>query len=260
MSFINKTLSSFGIGSVKVDSVLHQEALYPGQKANITIHVYGGGEQQEIDNIHLKLCCRYIKEDLDVSSGTLQRKHQSHTLVAWELPYSFTIEPRESKDFEVELDIPWNTPITVGDTKVWVETDLDIHKTPDPTDKEILTVRPDVIMDGVFSALENKGLRIRQVECEAVDGLPLPYVQEFEFVPVDGPYHGQWRELELVSHYTSDGIQMWFEIDRNRQGTKGMLASLLGKGELVHHLSIPLNVDAKQAGDLVIHYLEEVYT
>lgn len=42
MSFFKKTLASFGIGSAKVDSVLQQEVLYPGEKVNVTIHVYGG--------------------------------------------------------------------------------------------------------------------------------------------------------------------------------------------------------------------------
>jgi len=259
MSFINKTLSSFGIGSVKVDSVLRQDVLFPGHKANVTVHLYAGGEQQEIESIHLRLCCRYIQEVMNDSTDQYQREHQNHTLVAWDLTNSFTIQPRETRDFDIELDIPWNTPITIGDTKVWIETDVDIAKAPDPTDKEILTVRPDSMMDGIFSALESKGLRIRQVECEAVEGLPLPYVQEFEFVPIDGPYHGCWRELELVCHYTDEGIQMWFEIDRNRKGTKGMLASLLSKGELTHHLSIPVTATADQAGDRVISYLEETY-
>ncbi|CAH0541914.1 sporulation protein [Vibrio marisflavi] len=259
MSFINKTLSSFGIGSVKVDSVLRQDVIFPGKKANITIHLYGGSERQEIENIHLRLCCRYIKEALDESSDELKRAHEHYTLLTWDLPYSFAISPRETRDFDVELDIPWNTPITIGDTKVWIQTDVDIAKAPDPTDKDILTVRPDPLMDGIFSALENKGLRIRQVECEAVEGFPLPYVQEFEFVPIDGPYHGCWRELELVCHYSDEDVQMWFEIDRNRKGTKGMLASLLSEGKLTHHLSIPLSASAEQAGDTVISYLEETY-
>ena len=40
MSFFKKTLASFGIGSAKVDSVLQQEVLYPGEKANIRVDVW----------------------------------------------------------------------------------------------------------------------------------------------------------------------------------------------------------------------------
>ncbi|MBO0180669.1 sporulation protein, partial [Vibrio parahaemolyticus] len=34
MSFLKKTLASFGIGSAKVDSILNQDVLYPGQSVD----------------------------------------------------------------------------------------------------------------------------------------------------------------------------------------------------------------------------------
>lgn len=43
-------------------------------------------------------------------------------------------------------------------------------------------------MDGIFSALEAQGLRLRQVECEQAKGFALPFVQEFEFVPTTGHF------------------------------------------------------------------------
>ena len=100
MSFLKKTLASFGIGSAKVDSVLQQEVLYPGRKANIIVHVYGGSQPQEIDNIDLNLCCRYIKEvpiNPDKQDrGQTRRVHQTYSLAKWSLPYAFTIEPGET--------------------------------------------------------------------------------------------------------------------------------------------------------------------
>lgn len=263
MSLFKKTLASFGIGSAKVDSVLQQEVLYPGQKVNITIHVYGGSTAQEIDNIDLKLYCRYIKEvpanpDKDKhNAGCMRRVPTSYALAKWSLPYAFTINPGETRDFEIELDVPWNTPVTIGDSKVWLETGLDIAMAKDPTDKDILTVRPDPLLDGIFTALEEQGLRIRQVECEEVDGFAMPFVQEFEFVPTTGPFHGRWRELEVVAYRTDDKLQMWFEIDRHREGAKGMLASLLGIGDLKRQMEIPLHTSAQEAGAQVIAYLDE---
>lgn len=261
MSFFKKTLASFGIGSANVDSVLQQEAAYPGQKINIIVHVYGGSSAQEVDNIDLKLCCRYVKEqpvgkDSSEQHGRTRRVNVNHVLAEWSLPYAFTIEAGDTRDFEVELDVPWNTPVTIGDAKVWVETGLDIAMAIDPTDKDILTVRPEPMMDAVFTALEEQGLRIRQAECEAVNGFKLPFVQEFEFVPTTGPYHGRWRELEVVAHRSEDELKLWFEIDRNRSGTKGMLASLLGIGQLKRELSIPLSTPVDQVGKLVLDYLD----
>ncbi len=261
MSFFKKTLASFGIGSAKVDSVLQQEALFPGQKVVVVIHVYGGASEQEVDNIDVKLCCRYIKEvpashRENDGHGRTRRAPQTHVLASWKLPYAFTIGAGETRDFNVELEVPWNTPVTIGDAKVWLETGLDIAMAMDPTDKDILTVRPDPIMDGIFTALEEQGLRIRQVECEAVDGFALPFVQEFEFVPTTGPYHGRWRELEVVAYRSDDALKLWFEVDRHRDGARGMLASLLGMGQLKRELSIPLQTSGEKAGQMVLDYLD----
>ncbi|MBY7826944.1 sporulation protein [Vibrio fluvialis] len=260
MSFLKKTLASFGIGSAKVDSVLQQETLIPGQKVKVTIHVYGGATEQAIDNIELKLCCRYI-EEAPIERGQQEghrtrRVAQTYTLADWSLPYAFTIMAGETRDFEVELDVPWNTPVTIGDAKVWLETGLDIAMALDPGDKDILTVRPDPLMDGIFTALEEQGLRLRQVECEAAKGFTLPFVQEFEFVPTDGPFHGRWRELEIVAYRDKDQLQMWFEIDRFQRGASGMLASLLGKGELKRQLTIASSQSPAQAGEQVLQFLD----
>lgn len=260
MSFLKKTLASFGIGSAKVDSVLQQEVLYPGQAVKFTVHVYGGSSAQDIDNIELKLCCRYVEEvvqDRSKQHGARKRKvHQTYVLADWSLPYSFTIQPGETRDFDVELAVPWNTPVTIGDAKVWLETGLDVAMALDPTDKDILTVRPDPLMDGIFSELEEQGLRLRQVECAAAKGFALPFVQEFEFVPTTGPFHGRWRELEIVAYRDKDSLQMWFEVDRYQRGATGMLASLLGLGELKRQMTMTSDESPQKAGVKVLEYLD----
>lgn len=168
MSFFKKTLASLGIGSANVDTIIHQEVLIPGQKVLVTIEVTGGATAQQIDNIDLKLCCQYkkeVKRNRDNSSQT-QIIKQTHVLADWSLPYAFMIEPKQERKFEIELDLPLNTPVTIGEAKVWVQTGLDISLGLDPTDKDPVTVRPEPLLDGVLTALETEGLRIRQVECE----------------------------------------------------------------------------------------------
>ncbi|WP_181717653.1 sporulation protein [Vibrio tarriae] len=260
MSFIKKTLASFGIGSAKVDSVLQQEVLYPGQSVKVIIHVYGGTTAQVIDNIELKLCCRYIAEVADESGQQqgqpMRRVPHTYTLANWSLPYAFTIEAGETRNFDIELSIPWNTPVTIGDAKVWLETGLDIALALDPTDKDILTVRPEPMMDGIFSALEAQGLRLRQVECEQAKGFALPFVQEFEFVPTTGPFQGRWREVEIVAYRDPEALQLWFEVDRYQRGASGMLASLLGRGELKRHLTLPAHTSPQEAGEQVLAFLD----
>jgi len=264
MSFIKKTLSTCGIGSAKVDSVLQQDVLYPGEKANIAIYVYGGSSDQLIDNIDVRLCCRYIADVLDLnkdpSDTHRERVHKTHVLATWSLPYPFSINPGEERRFNVEFKLPWNMPITVGDTKVWLETGLDISMVLDPTDKDILTVRPDPMLDAVFSTFEYLGFRLRRVECEAINGFSLPFVQEFEFVPITGPYHGCWREIEIIANRDEKQLTFWFGIDRiqKEQDAMEMLASLLEKGKLEHHIRFPISTSIADIGQKVFDYLEEV--
>ncbi len=260
MSFLKKTLASFGIGSAKVDTVLQQEALYPGDKVKVTVHVYGGSTEQLIDNIDLRLLCRYVDEEVvnnkDSDSQNKRRVHRRYTLASWSLPYSFTIASGETRDFDVELDIPWNTPITIGDAKVWLETGLDISMAKDPADKDILTVRPDPLLDAIFSEFEEQGLRIRQVECEAAKGFNMPFVQEFEFVPTTGPFHGRWREVEIIAFRDADSLELWFEVDRQLRGMGGMLANMLGKGEIKRHLSLSAESNPNEAAKQVLEFLD----
>ncbi|WP_375321445.1 sporulation protein [Aliivibrio logei] len=260
MSFFKKTLASLGIGSANVDTIIHHEVLIPGQKVSVTIEVTGGATAQQIDNIDLKLCCQYkkeVKRNRDNSSHT-QIIKQTHVLADWSLPYVFMIEPKQERKFEIELDLPLNTPVTIGESKVWVQTGLDISLGLDPTDKDPITVRPEALLDGVLTALETEGLRIRQVECEHVEGFDLPFVQEFEFVPFDGPYHGRWRELELIAYRNNDELELWFEVDRRHQGgVLNLLSSVLSSGDLKRKLVLSTTLSPEDAGQQVIDFLNQ---
>ena len=260
MSLFRKSLASLGIGSARVDTVLPQGVLVPGDNLAVDVQIHGGKVEQQIDNIYLFLCCRY-EDEVETSRGESQHRKEKVTqtcrLAEWSLPYSFVIGANEERHFEVSLELPFNTPITVGDSHVWLETHLDMPLAFDAKDKDLLTVRPDPLLDGVFSALELAGLRLRQVECEAAKGFALPFVQEFEFVPVSGPYHGRWRELEVVAYRDDSGLQMWFEIDRRQRGFSGMLSGLLGRGELKRFCEIPASLHPQQAGERVLAFLDQ---
>lgn len=259
MSFIKKTLASFGIGAARVDTILKHDALVPGQSLHVDVHVYGGASAQQIDNIEMKLCCQYLAEVTNQENrpNPSAKIKEIYVLASWELPYAFEIKPGEDKVFPVDLEVPWNTPTTVGDSEVWLETGLDIANSLDPKDKDMLTVRPDPLFDGVLTALEDEGLRIRQVECEAATGFELPFVQEFEFVPVEGIFLGRWRHLEMIAYRSKESLELWFEIDRERLGDQGLMASLVGLGKLKRQLKILANEDPQSAGKRVLSYLDE---
>ncbi|MFZ6043502.1 sporulation protein, partial [Vibrio natriegens] len=59
MSLFRKSLASLGIGSARVDTLVHQDVLIPGGNLQVEIQIHGGKVSQQIDNIDLYLCCHY---------------------------------------------------------------------------------------------------------------------------------------------------------------------------------------------------------
>ncbi|WP_066015201.1 sporulation protein [Endozoicomonas atrinae] len=261
MSLLKKAMASLSIGAAKVDAVLEQPELIPGKRVDFTIRVKGGVAEQQIDNIYLNICCQYF-EELEKrkggDEGTLTEKvKQTFSLSQWSLPETFMIAPDEERIFNASFILPYNTPITLGEGKVWLETGLDIQFAIDPSDTDLLVVRPDALMAGLFDGLTQAGLQLRQAECEAASGFELPFVQEFEFIPVSGQFLGRWRELEIVAWRDEQQLKLWFEVDRQQRGLKGMLSGLLGRGELKRHLEISADSSPESVAEQVLNFLDQ---
>ena len=260
MSLLKKAMASLSIGAATVDAVLEQPELVPGRRVDFTIRVKGGAAEQQIDNIYLNICCQYFEErERHRSEGEQQteRVKKVCSLSEWSLPEMFVIAPGEERIFNASFVLPDNTPVTLGQGKVWLETGLDIQFAIDPCDTDLLVVRPDAMMAGLFESLTDAGLQLRQAECEAVAGFALPFVQEFEFVPVSGPFLGRWKELEMVAWRDDRQLHLWFEVDRQRRGLSGMLSGLLGQGELKRNLTIALTTPADEVGGQVLAFLDQ---
>ena len=144
-------------------------------------------------------------------------------------------QPYERKVIPFSFQLPLDTPVTIGRTKVWVKTDLDIKNAIDPTDKDFLHVNPNSLLNGVLNSISSLGFRLREAECEnATYRLRgrLPFIQEFEFVPTSGTFRGRLDELELVfipnSSTTAD---LHFQIDRKARGLSGFLSEAMEMDE-----------------------------
>ena len=264
MSLLKKAMASLSIGAAKVDAVLQQPELIPGKRVDFTIRVKGGAAQQQIDNIYLNICCQYFEElakrkggDEGIVTEVTEKVQHTYSLSQWSLPETFMIAPAEERIFNASFILPYNTPISLGEGKVWLETGLNIQFAIDPSDTDLLVVRPDALMAGLFDGLTNTGLQLRQAECEAASGFELPFVQEFEFVPVSGKFLGRWRELEIIAWRDGQQLKLWFEVDRQQRGLQGMLSGLLGRGELHRHLAVSTDTTPEALGERVIALLDQ---
>ena len=260
MSLFKKAMASLSIGAATVDAVLEQPELVPGQRVDFTIRVKGGAAAQQIDNIYLNICCQYFaeREKPRGEDGEVTEKvKQVYSLIQWSLPEMFIIAPDEERIFNASFVLPYNTPISLGEGKVWLKTGLDIQFAIDPSDTDLLVVRPDAMMAGLFESMTQAGLQLRYVECEAAQGFALPFVQEFEFVPVSGTFLGRWKELEIIAWRDEQQLNLWFAVDRLRRGFQGMLSGLLDRGELQRYLAIPVTTAPDEAGRQVLAFLDQ---
>lgn len=133
-------------------------------------------------------------------------------------------------------------PLSIGSSKVWVTTGLDIKGGVDPSDKDYLKVVPNPLMTAVFNAVENLGFRIGEADCEEAPRRlrsRLPFVQEFEFVPTSGPFRGRLDELEIVFFPSGNGgLDIMFQVDRKARGLAGLFSEALGTDETNVRLSV----------------------
>ncbi|ADQ69412.1 sporulation control protein [Halogeometricum borinquense DSM 11551] len=205
---MKKILASVGIGNASVDTVLPSTTVSPGETVDAEVRVSGGDAEQSISAIDLEVETRYRTEE----------GYRDTTVGRMRLSESFDIEPGEETTYDAEITIPWETPLTLGSTEVWVETELEIDMAVDPEDVDYLDVQPTPRMQAVFDAAEELGFSLRTTECEAdpygryVGGRR--FVQEFEFRPSSGEFRGDVDEIELVFVPSASSLDVFVEVDR----------------------------------------------
>lgn len=255
MSFVNKLLASVGIGSAKVDTKLYRNQLVPGERVEGVVQIKGGNIQQNIDSIYLAL------------STTYDRKSDDHRITVqteigrYRLTQSLVLQPNEVKEIPFSFELPLDTPITIGKTQVWVQTGLDIKNAVDPEDRDYISIVPSRLVEAFFRSLNELGFRLRNANCEQAKGIfrnRLPFIQEFEFVPVSGSYRGRLDELEVVFRPRNDGMEVLLEVDRRARG----FASFLEEAFEMDESLIRLNVSERDIPNLtgIIHSVISRYS
>ncbi|WP_223593214.1 sporulation protein [Neobacillus bataviensis] len=236
MSFFNKVFASVGIGSAAVDTKLEKDTYMPGETVKGVVEIRGGKVEQQVDEIYLALNTTYLRESDD-------RKYTvTATIDRFRLTTPFTIRSNERKEIPFTFQLPYDTPLTIGRSKVWVSTGLDIKGGVDPSDQDHLKVVPNPLMSAVFNSVDNLGFRIREADCEEAPRRlrgRLPFVQEFEFVPASGPFRGRLDELEVVFFPAGNGeLDIMLQVDRRARGLSGLFSEAMGTDETNVRLTV----------------------
>ncbi|QCR32979.1 sporulation protein [Lysinibacillus sp. SGAir0095] len=255
MAFFKKMAASIGIGSAKVDTKIEKTAYNAGDQIKGEVEIYGGNVEQQINAIYLTLYTTYIKE-VDDNKYTANAPIQKY-----KVSDPFIINANETKIIPFSFIIPLDVPITLGKTKVWVATELDIRSGVDSGDKDYIDIQPSEIASRVLDEVQQLGFNLRKVECEQASYKyrgNYPFIQEFEFVPTSGAFRGRLDELEIVFLSQSQNqVEILIQVDRKARGFGGFLAEALDADETHVRMSITqhdLNTFGEQLKQVISRY------
>ncbi len=251
MSFFTKALSKVGIGAAKVDAVLDNESVQPGELITGVIKITGGKVEQKINKIDLDVYCNYFVEE------EYERDDETHTRVvertcrinSWDLNESFMIQPEEYREIPFEVELSQQAPLSIGKSETWLNTNLDIDFALDKDDKDYIHVVPNEMQAATLGAIEQLGFDMVEAESEGCNSHrgELPFIQEFEFKARRGDFRGKLDELELVMMLHGDELTLFLEIDRKARGIGGLFAEMFDMDES----NVRVTVDSSHKGQLV---------
>lgn len=235
MSIFNKVLASVGIGSAKVDTVLEKNLYTAGETVYGKVVIQGGNTEQEIDSINLALKTKYLKEFND------SKYYEDGIICSFAITESFTIKAGERKEIPFNFQIPYLTPVSIGKSKIWLHTGLDISMALDPTDEDYITVQPSPLAQSVLDAVNSLGFRLVEVENEKPSrglGANTAFIQEFEYRPT-GEYRNYLDELELTFiRQSADEATFVMQVDRRARGLSGLFSEALEMDETFVRVTI----------------------
>lgn len=202
---MRRVLSSIGVGSATVDTVLPRERLHPGEVVQVSVELHGGDATQEIDAIYFALKTR-VEGNGEVEERTLAEPVVDDPIA---------LEPGEERSIPVKLRVPYHAPISRGNVDVWLETGLDIDWAKDPRDEDRIEVVPGPIEGALLDAIDDLGFAFRYSELVDTPYLDdRPFAQEMDFRPTTDEFATELDELEVTFMPREDDLRVFVEFDQ----------------------------------------------
>ena len=230
-----RLLSSIGVGAATVDTRLQRDELVPGEEVRGLVDVKGGSSEQEVNGIRLEVQTHYKREAGD---NTVT---ETATIESFPVSEQRTIAANSQEEIPFAFRLPYDTPLTLGRSSVWIRTALDVRMALDPSDSDVVTVYPTQTMRFILESMDRLGFRLREAENEE---LPrrlrrrLPFGQELEFIANSGEFRGRFDEIELLMFPSEGSVDLILQIDRRARGLGSFLSEAVGTDESYASLTV----------------------
>ena len=151
MLTFKKILSTIGIGSAKVHTVILQKSVHPGQTLKGEVHIYGGEVEQEINQIDIEVIFESYKDVEDSETH-----HHEYTLGEVHIQCIEMIQAREEKIYPFEIELPLSSPLSNANQTILLKTRVHIPLAPDPVEVQPVTIE-DPIVEACFDSFAQNG-------------------------------------------------------------------------------------------------------
>ena len=149
-----KILSSIGIGSARVNTVFLEKNIERGKEIKGEIHIFGGKTEQKISKIYIHIDSEFHKDDEDPT----EFRDITEPILEIEITDSVTVNANEEKVIPFSFFLPYYVPITFGDQKVTIETEIYISFINHPVEDHDFTVSDQWIND-ILCFFEKRGFQ-----------------------------------------------------------------------------------------------------
>lgn len=158
-------LASVGVGGATVDTQVADHHLQPGQSFQATIVIKGGDVSQQISGLDLALMTK-VKVNND-NGGYVK----NYPLARWRITESFEIKAGEVREIPFTGQLHPETPFTRlpvrnNQSKVWLQTGVDIDMAWDPSDIDTLEITPTKVTQYLLTAMDSLGYVLNKADVE----------------------------------------------------------------------------------------------
>lgn len=192
-----KFMAKMGVGSAKIDLVLHKSEYTLGDVIEGELIMQGGAVEQYINKVDVAFML------------ALRTKKNEHRQAVATIPFScrFNLGAGERKVLPFTYQLPKDLLISSHTVAYYFTTNLDIAAGVDSQDNDYIRVNPPARFTNIITAFEQLGMREKH-DSRAFDG----YAQEFEFFPT-AFLRGQVNEVEFIAAIEDEQIRLLLELD-----------------------------------------------